>query len=167
MKGARRLFVFHVFLFHPVRIDGARQSKYTARPGGTRTDSREQRLTKIMADVTAPTIRTFQVFPDIPTGLAPLLELAQNLWWSWHPDAVELFRRLDRDLWETVYHNPVKMLGAIAQDVLAAAAKDDGYQAHLTRVYDAFKRHLSEEGWFHKNHPDLKKFLVAYFSAEF
>ena len=64
-----------------------------------------------MADATLPTIRTFQVFPDIPETLQPLLELAQNLWWVWHPDAVELFRRLDRKLWEDVYHNPVKLLG--------------------------------------------------------
>jgi len=35
--------------------------------------------------------------------------------WVWHPDAVELFRRLDRKLWEDVYHNPVKLLGVIAQ----------------------------------------------------
>ena len=51
-----------------------------------------------------------------------LRELAQNLWWSWQPDAVELFRRLDRRLWEEVYHNPVKLLGVIDQSKLAAAA---------------------------------------------
>ncbi len=74
-----------------------------------------------MADA-VPTIRTFQVFPDLPASLEPLLELARNLWWVWNPDAVELFRRLDRKLWEDVYHNPVKMLGTIAQTKLAAAA---------------------------------------------
>jgi hypothetical protein len=30
---------------------------------------------------TSPTIRTFQVFPEIPGPLEPLLELAHNLWW--------------------------------------------------------------------------------------
>ena len=72
-----------------------------------------------------PTIRTFQVFPDVPQPLAPLLEMAQNLWWVWHPDAVELFRRLDRKLWEEMYHNPVKLLGTIPQLKLAAAASFD------------------------------------------
>ena len=43
-----------------------------------------------MADNLAPTIRTFQVFPDVPEPLAPLLKLANNLWWVWQPDAVEL-----------------------------------------------------------------------------
>ena len=120
-----------------------------------------------MAQTSPPTVRTFQVFPDIPAPLMPLLELARNLWWVWHPDAVELFRRLDRKLWDDVYHNPVKLLGRIPQDKLAAAAEDDGYIAHLKRVYDAFKFHLEEHGWFHQNHHDKDKMRVAYFSAEF
>jgi len=115
----------------------------------------------------APTIRTFQVFPDVPEPLSALLELAHNFWWVWNPDAVELFRRLDRKLWEDVYHNPVKMLGVIPQEKLAAAAKDDGYLAHMHRVYDDFKEHLSRPGWFKENHPDKSQMLVAYFSAEF
>src|SRR3954468_170915 len=120
-----------------------------------------------MADIASPTIRTFQVFPDIPQPLLPLLELAHNLWWVWHPDAVELFRRLDRKLWEEVYHNPVKMLGMIEQSKLMAAAGDDGYLAQLNRLYEAYKRHLQEHGWFHQNHTDKSKLKVAYFSAEF
>src|SRR5688500_10275094 len=115
----------------------------------------------------APTIRTFQVFPDLPQPLAPLLELANNLWWVWHPDAVELFRRLDRRLWDSVNHNPVKLLGAIDQSKLAQAAQDDGYLAHMHRVHDSFQKHLNEEGWFHKTYPTREKMLVAYFSAEF
>jgi starch phosphorylase len=120
-----------------------------------------------MADFGSPTIRTFQVFPDVPKELEPLLELAHNLWWVWHPEAVELFRRLDRKLWDEVHHNPVKLLGLIEQKKLQAAAKDDGYIAHQTRVYRDFKRHLEEHGWFHNNHADKQKLRVAYFSAEF
>src|SRR3982751_3226676 len=105
-----------------------------------------------MADATGPTIRTFQVFPDVPPALQPLLELAHNLWWVWNPDAVELFRRLDRKLWEDVYHHPVKQLGTISQTKLAAAAQDEGYLAHMNRVYEAFKGHLSQKGWYQENH---------------
>jgi len=120
-----------------------------------------------MADGVLPTIRTFQVFPDLPPELEPLLDLARNLWWVWNPDAVELFRRLDRKLWEDVYHNPVKMLGSIAQSKLQQAAKDDAFRAHLNRVSTSFKEHLNQPGWFNENHPDKSKMLVAYFSAEF
>jgi starch phosphorylase len=120
-----------------------------------------------MADLASPTIRTFQVFPDLPDALKPLNELAHNIWWMWHPDAVELFHRLDRTLWNEVYHNPVKLLGAIQQEKLAAAALDEGFLAHLSRVYMMFKSHLSEKGWFNKAHAEESKLLVAYFSAEF
>src|SRR5438034_7599685 len=104
-----------------------------------------------------PTIRTFQVFPDVPPALEPLLEVAHNLWWVWNPDAMELFRRLDRDLWEAVYHNPVKMLGSISQQKLAEAARDDGYLAHLNRVNAAFKEHMNQPGWYQEAHGDKPK----------
>jgi starch phosphorylase len=114
-----------------------------------------------------PNLRTFQVFPDVPAPLAPLLEMANNLWWVWHPDAVELFRRLDRQLWERVYHNPIKLLGQISQKKLLDAAEDDGYIAHMKRVYAAFKQHLEEKGWYESTHGEKGHNLIAYFSAEF
>src|SRR3954465_7333181 len=121
-----------------------------------------------MADlVVAPNIRTFQVFPDVPEPLQGLLELSRNLWWVWNPDAVELFRRLHRQLWEEVYHNPVKLLGSIEQSKLANAARDEGYLAHLQRVNAAFKAHLQGKGWFKEAHGDKSKLKIAYFSAEF
>ncbi len=112
-------------------------------------------------------IRTFQVFPDIPLSLQPLVEIAKNLWWVWQPDAVELFRRLDRKRWEQVYHNPIKLLGTIPQEQLQEAATDDGYLAHLARVYQQFKQHLEEPGWFATHHAADASLRVAYFSAEF
>ena len=71
-------------------------------------------------------IRSFEVVPALPEPLQPLLEIAYNLWWSWHPEAVELFIRLDRELWQQTHHNPVKMLGTISQEKLDAAARDEG-----------------------------------------
>jgi starch phosphorylase len=120
-----------------------------------------------MQGFVAPTVKTFQVFPDLPGPLEPLLELAHNLWWVWNPDAVELFRRLDRKLWDATHHNPVKMLGLVDQKRLADMATDDGYLANLKRVHDELKAHLSQPDWFQKAHPDKQRLLVAYFSAEF
>jgi starch phosphorylase len=117
---------------------------------------------------TIPSIRTFQVFPEVPKPLERLLELAHNLWWVWNPEAVDLFRRLDRELWESVYHNPVKLLGAIPQDKLEKAAADEGYLARLDRVYENFQDHMTGDLWFQRKHQDqAKKMLVAYYSAEF
>ena len=117
-----------------------------------------------MPEFVVPSMRTFQVFPDIPAALAPLNELARNLWWVWHADAVELFRRLDRTLWDEVYHNPVKLLGTIPQGRLEAAAADDSYLAHMRRVYDAFRAEMTKPAI---DYGQGTKLLVAYFSAEF
>ena len=114
-----------------------------------------------------PTIRTFQVFPDLPAALEPLNEMARNLWWVWQPDAVELFRRLDRKLWDEVYHNAIRFLGAISQKKLDDASKDDGYLAHQARIYTQYKNHLSEVGWYQKTYPKNADLKIAYFSAEF
>jgi starch phosphorylase len=120
-----------------------------------------------MSEYVVPSVRTFQVFPDLPEALQPLLEIARNFWWVWQPDAVEMFRRLDRKLWEDVYHNPVKMLGQISQARLSEVAEDDGHLAHINRVYADFKKHLSEDGWYKHAHTDQPNLHVAYFSAEF
>ena len=38
-------------------------------------------------------LKTFTVRPALPPELSRLEELANNLWWSWHQDAIELFAR--------------------------------------------------------------------------
>jgi len=60
-------------------------------------------------------IGTFNVAPSIPKKLEPLREIANNLYWSWHKGALDLFRRLDRNLWEETNHNPVELIGKINQ----------------------------------------------------
>src|SRR5437899_1637308 len=119
-----------------------------------------------MAELPIPKV-TYQVFPDVPAPLQNLMDLANNFWWVWHPEAVELFRRLDREQWEKAYHNPVKLLGTIDQKKLAAAAKDDGDVAQLKRVYEHFRAHIDGKGWYATQHGDKARLRVAYFSAEF
>ncbi len=111
----------------------------------------------------------FTVVPALPPRVAPLRELAYNLWWSWNLDAVDLFRRLDRDHWETAGHNPVLMLGTIKQERLEEAANDDGFLSHMMRVYQTLNRYLSnKETWYRKNlDPDEPDQTIAYFSAEY
>jgi len=60
-----------------------------------------------------PRIKKFTVIAKLPPELEPLRELAYNLWWSWDPEAIDVFFRIDRDLWVTVKQNPVRLLGEI------------------------------------------------------
>ncbi len=111
---------------------------------------------------------TFRVIPSLPARLERLRDLAYNLWWTWNHEAIDLFRRLDRDLWETTGHNPVLMLGTIRQERLEQVAEDDGFLAHLDRVWREFDRYMQSKGtWYHKTHGRQDGLLIAYFSAEF
>lgn len=112
-------------------------------------------------------IKTLQVDPTLPPEIQDLKKIAYNLWWGWNHDAVGLFRRLDRNLWETSGHNPVLMLGSIEQERLEQAASDEGFKAHLDRVREELDRYFSESTWFAKNHFEAAAPVIAYFSAEF
>src|SRR5688572_26967049 len=113
-------------------------------------------------------IQTFAVVPALPVELARLRDVAHNLRWSWNPDSIALFRRLDNVLWEATYHNPVAMLGMVGQERLDALAGDEGFLAHLDRVARDLDAYLSDpHTWFNRVHDGVHVPLVAYFSAEF
>lgn len=44
-----------------------------------------------------------------------LTQLALNLWWTWHPDVVAVFRDLDPVAWKETNHNPVTGLQRLAE----------------------------------------------------
>ena len=112
-------------------------------------------------------LRTFVVRPALPASLGRLEELAYNLWWTWNTDAVELFERVDRNLWADLGHNPVRLLGAVSQSRLDALAEDDSFRGHLERVLEQFDQYLaSSRTWFDR-HGGSPRGGVAYFSLEF
>ena len=106
----------------------------------------------------------FNVVPKLPVELEPLREMVFNLWWTWEPDARNLFRLLDADLWNRTNHNPVRMLQLCRQARLIEVAQDDDFLREMDRVYGQFKAYMARKdtyGGAHKNE------LTAYFSAEF
>ncbi len=111
--------------------------------------------------------RSYTVRPRLPERLTPLNRLAMNLWWSYTPDARELIRRVDRDLWEESGHNPVKMLGMIPQQRWQELAEDDSFLQHLDRVMHDLDRYLDDETWFSQNYPEAADDTIAYFSFEY
>ncbi len=112
-------------------------------------------------------LRTFTVTAYLPERLQPLLEVANNLWWAWNPEAVDLFRRMDHDLWSAAYHNPVKMLGMMDQGRLRDLENDEVFLAHMDRVAQSLGRYLGMPTWADKAHPEFNGNQVAYFSMEF
>lgn len=111
-------------------------------------------------------IRTFTVLPHLPKRLQALQILAYNLWWTWNQDAVQLFRRVDPDLFEAVENSPVKLLGAVEQTRLEQLLKDDGFLASMDRIEEQFNQYLAAPTWFQENY-GTGNCRIAYFSAEF
>ena len=113
-------------------------------------------------------ISTVKVLPRVPAALSPLTQIAHNLRWSWDHAAIELFRRLDADLWESCGRNPVLLLGSVEQSQLEEAANDEAFLAHMRGVAEQFEHYIQGEAtWFRREHAQQKELLVAYFSAEF
>jgi starch phosphorylase len=113
-------------------------------------------------------LRTFTVLPHLPAKLQHLRDLAYNLWWSWNPDAVALFRRVDSDLYESLDNSPIRLLAATPQARFEQLEQDDGFLVHLDRVWRKLNDYLSQSTWY------AEKFngrddagLYAYFSMEF
>ena len=108
-------------------------------------------------------------FPNLPERLSGLGELADNLWWSWHPAARMLFKMLDRQAWKESGHNPDKMLREMPAEILASAAANDDYLRNYDGVLSQFRQYLSDKSCrFLNDFPcDPDTFAVAYFSAEY
>ncbi len=110
------------------------------------------------------------LFTPIPERIARLRDLAYNLWWSWHPEAQDLYRHIDADLWEEDYHNPVDFLRDVRQRKLEAAAADPAYLAEYDRVMESFDRYMAaEDTWYRRTfgNGNGNDVMIAYFSAEF
>jgi len=113
------------------------------------------------------TMRSFNVVPALPENLKQLGELAQNVAFSWHPQAVKLFQRIDRTLWEETRHNPVLVLGKVSQERLNELTEDEGFLNQMDTVYIDFYRYINKKGYFQSNPDAPKDYRIAYFSMEY
>ena len=112
-------------------------------------------------------VKCFIVKASVPKVLEPLREIAYNVWWYWNIHAVKLFYRIDRVLWEELYHNPVQILGSVPQEKFIALAQDEGFQAELERIKNDFDDYMKGSSWYSKHFSGLKDDTIAYFSLEY
>jgi starch phosphorylase len=107
-------------------------------------------------------------FSHVPERISGLVDLAYNLWWSWHPEARVLFKELDRQVWKECLHNPVQMLQMIPQEYLDRAVNNPEYLHRYDIITYLFKRYMeSIDGWFGEQFPKRRLLTIAYFSAEY
>lgn len=112
-------------------------------------------------------IQRFTVRPNIPEQLQPMMKIAYNLWWTWNPDAIDLFRWVDNDLWSQTKHNPIAMLGKVSNERFMELAKDEVFLRHMENVYKDLQEYLEAPTWFGEKYGKDFKGKIAYFSFEY
>ncbi|MDP6490389.1 MAG: alpha-glucan family phosphorylase [Kiritimatiellia bacterium] len=110
-------------------------------------------------------IQLFNVSPSVPKEVRFLETLANNLWWCWCPDAIELFRRIDPTLWTECKHNPLKFFSELPPERLAELPADDGFIAHMEEVREMYEAHVVKD--CKGGDTCAAREGVAYFSLEF
>ncbi|RKX18639.1 MAG: alpha-glucan family phosphorylase, partial [Candidatus Zixiibacteriota bacterium] len=96
----------------------------------------------------------------LPEKFKSLQEIANNLWWSWHDEASELFRLASPEKWNECKQNPVHLLEILDFDDFKKLGKNKNFQDKLNYVYQEFQEYLEKR--------KLKKGdLIAYFSMEY
>src|SRR5262245_64347376 len=73
--------------------------------------------------------------------------------------------RLDRGVWYSTDHIPVRMLGEMGQQRLRDLAQDGGFLSFYDRTLEHFRAYLGDPNWWAK--ADAGSRVVAYFSAEY
>jgi starch phosphorylase len=107
-------------------------------------------------------------FSKIPERIGRLEELANNLWWSWHPEGRAIFRRLDYPLWRLTGHNPAQQLYEIGSDKLQMAAGDSTFLSLYDAAVAAFDKDMTDNNsWYANKYPAFQQNPIAYFSMEF
>ncbi|MEZ0090591.1 alpha-glucan family phosphorylase [Streptacidiphilus sp. EB129] len=117
-------------------------------------------------------IRRFTVRTVLPEPLQALGELALNLRWSWHPETRDLFREVDPETWETAGRDPVRLLGEVAPQRLAALAVDRRFLRRLHDTAEDLRDYLGGDRWYQEQTARSEQqgtlpAAVAYFSPEF
>ena len=103
------------------------------------------------------------------TGLHERLRaLAQNLWWTWHPEVIRIFTDLDPHLWREVDHNPIAFLNRISPEQIEHRASELVLHSRINHVFRRLNEYLEKaQTWGALHCGNLCGRPVAYFSAEF
>lgn len=97
-----------------------------------------------------------------------LRELGRNLWWTWQPNVIALFRELDPALWRKVDHNPVEFLKRLPVDQLERRASEMALDSRIDYAFRRLAEYLKNvDSWGSVHASILRARPVAYFSAEF
>lgn len=97
-----------------------------------------------------------------------LRALAQNLWWTWHPEVITLFTDLDPHLWRMVDHNPIAFLNQITPEQIEERASELVLHSRINYAFRRLNEYIAKhKTWGAVHCGNMTNRPVVYFSAEF
>ena len=97
-----------------------------------------------------------------------LWALARNVWWSWDPDCIALFRDLNPTRWRQLNQNPIALLSEMPLGEIERRATELVLHSRINYVFRRQQEYLlADRTWGAANAGVLRPRPVAYFSAEF
>ena len=97
-----------------------------------------------------------------------LRALAQNLWWTWHPEVISIFTDLDPTLWRQVEHNPIAFLELITPDEVEERASELVLHSRINYAFRRLNEYIEQQRtWGIIHCGNVNNRPVVYFSAEF
>ena len=85
------------------------------------------------------------VNPQLPKEISKLSEIANNLWWSWNTEYLRLFKKIDKDLWESIGKNPVKFLKLVSQEKLEKVSKDQKFLEEYNVIANNYENYINSK----------------------
>jgi glycogen phosphorylase len=132
-------------------------------------DEDDIRMLVLAASQVAPVVSEARMLDRFVVPVQERLwSLARNLWWTWDPDSITLFRDLDAVRWRQLGHNPILLLGEIPLPVLERRVEEHVLHSRINYAYRRQLEYLrGDNTWGDIHTGPLRPRPVAYFSAEF
>ena len=73
------------------------------------------------------------------------ISLANNLWWSWHAEVINLFRDLDPIRWRQLDHNPIALLSEFTPERLQMRATEMVLYSRINHAHRQLRTYLSKK----------------------
>ncbi len=113
-----------------------------------------------MIENSTPQWKRLYIESKVPKNLESLEKLANNLWWCWHHDAIDLFESIDTEKWIAHAHNPIALLDHLDYEDFHRLEKDSVFMERLHDISARFEDYMAKNS-------QKKKPTIAYFCMEY
>ncbi len=104
---------------------------------------------------------------SLPESFGHLYDLAYNMWWTWTPEARELWQRVSPSDWIRS-PNPLTVLQTVPAGQWEVLEDNDSFVELYERAVAAFNAYMDEEDtWYRRNHAGSLPGGLAYLCTEF